>query len=501
MSKTYFEAFSATIPQTEIASKGGLSYLSAAAAMSRAGRPEVQFTDFGGQPFLACLNGALVAVDVKVPETDAFQRIWLPVMDRDNNTLALSATQATDINNSRQRCLVKALACVYGVGMSLYMGCDGDGTKASKMLGVTPETDLAAVEPVVANLQEGGAAYIEWGVAIAAARITDPTFHWDVLMYANNDGLVLPYREVLGGLMVDVETVYCGKRQRLSLPVMDGAFNPVPAAKATVFDWNKAVMRALTKCLAFNSGYGLDVYASDEFSIKDGKAAAKGRKSAKADRDPAPQAEAASKVAVNAEPPKAAEQQPEPAAQAPEASDAAQAAPEAAPAPVAEAPAQAPAPAAAAPDSDAAVRFKEVMRKRFDEKGINGLTELFDALKVSTKFDAKDKPMCFGILTSGIASLMKDGTDADLNALAVKMREHNAMSFLATDNRELVAAKLVRIFLGAGVAGTDDVLAAMPEVLVSAGIAASQEDVLRLAELGNTPAETIDLVKELTALA
>jgi hypothetical protein len=259
----YHEALSAVIPETEIASKAGLSYLAAATAMRLAGRPNVDFVDFNGKPYLECLGGSLVAVDISLPQHPVNgiapkQRMWLPVMDRDNLPLEIAKTTTTDINNNRQRCLVKAIAAVLGHGMSVYLGDSGDGAKSAKKLKVTPETNLAEVEPVVATLKEGGAPYIEWNVGLAAARITDAGFHWNVVMW---DGF--PFREVLGSVMVDVDTTYQGKTQRLSLPLMDAAFNPIPAAKATVSDWNKAVMRCLTKNIAFNSGYGLAVYAED----------------------------------------------------------------------------------------------------------------------------------------------------------------------------------------------------------------------------------------------
>jgi len=62
---------------------------------------------------------------------------------------------------------------------------------------------------------------------------------------------------------------------------MDNAFKPVPRDKATVFDWNKTVMRCLTKCIAFNSGYGLNVYANEFGQMPETKGR-KGRSKAEA---------------------------------------------------------------------------------------------------------------------------------------------------------------------------------------------------------------------------
>ena len=520
--KTFFQAFGATINDAEVAKKGGLSYIAAATAMRLAGRPEVAFVDFNGQPHLEMLGGSVVAVDIRVPDTDAVQRMWLPVMDRDNQTLTIAKTQTTDINNSRQRCLVKAIASVYGDGMSLYLGCDGDGAKAVKVLGVSPDTDLEEVTPVVSTLKEGGAPYVEWGYGLSACRITDPTFYWEVVMWPNAEGQLMPYREVLGSLMVDVDTVYAGKRQRLSLPVMDAAFKPLTVAKATVFDWNKTVMRALTKCIAFNAGYGLGVYADEFGSDKDdAKADGKGRKpAAKAEAKAAaeapakveaaaPEAEAApvatpAEAAVPAEAVAPEVSEAEVVAANAEAEDArAEVAAEAAEPAVAEAaPAQeaAPAPAPAAPvaDSEAVTRFREVMRKRREVNGVAGVITLFDALATSNKFDVADKPACFAVLVTASASLVDEANIIDL---VTAIRGHGAMKHLALDTRDMVAAKLTSVMLTAAVAVSDDALKTATEDLVSAGVAQDVNDVFRLAALGNVPAETMDLLKDVMELA
>lgn len=480
--KSFFEAFGSTIPAKTIASKGGLSYLSAAAAMALAGRPEAEFVDFGDKPQLDCLNGALVAVDIALPGTETVQRMWLPVMDQDNNAITADKMNVCDVNNSRQRCLVKAIAAIFGDGMSLYLGCDGDGQKAVKLLGVNPDSNLAEVEPVIAQLKEGGAAYIEWGVAVAACRITDPAFSWGVVQW---DGL--PYRESLGGVMVDVETVYHGKRQRLGLPLMDSAFNPIPAAKATVFDWNKAVMRALTKCIAFNTGYGLAVYG-EEYSLSHAKEGVKVDESAKyAEGKPAK-----TKTTKSAKPAESAPKATEIPVEAPAE---AVAAPDPAPA---EAPASAP--AAPSAQADAAARFKAVMQKRRAEKGVAGVIDLFDALAVSTKYTAEEKPVCFGVLVPAAASLV---TAAEIGSLVQAVQAHQAMQYVAADSRDMVAGKIAAMALAAGCAAGDAELVKAAESLVAAGIATDLVDVLRLSKVGNVPAETQDLLVALmdTAVA
>jgi len=560
--KSYFDAFGATIAAAEVASKGGLSYIAAATAMRLAGRPEVTFVDFDGKPYLEMLGGSVVAVDVKIPDTDRVQRMYLPVMDRDNVTLAIGKTNLTDINNNRQRCLVKAIAAVYGDGMSLYMGCDGDGAKAVKLLGVTPETDLETVTPVVATLKEGGAPYIEWNVGLAACRITDAAFHWEVVMWNG-----LPFREVLGGLMVDVDTVYDGMRQRLSLPIMDASHNPVPASKASVFDWNKTVMRALTKCIAFNTGYGLGVYA-DEFGKDDSDAkGAAGRKAGTTKADPkakadvkaeagtpakveakadtkveakaeanveakadaaqaatqaapaaevvtpaASQAEAVAEPVVEAQAEDAQAAAAEVVAATTESNDAAAevAAAEAAAVPAAVEQAPAAAPAAAAPaasaasaaaaavDSEAVGRFRGVMQKRREAAGVAGVLSLFEALKTSTKFADEDKPACFAVLVTASASIV-DGEH--ITELLGNLLVYKAMQHLALDTRDMVGAKLTSVALNTAVAHGDEALANTYQDLVNAGVAQDMNDVLRLAALGNVQQETIDLVRDVVELA
>lgn len=489
--KTFYDALGTVIPATEIASKGGLSYLSAGTAMKLAGRPEVTFVDFDGQPFLECLTGALVAVDLPIPATDLMQRMYLPVMDRDNNAMKLSAVTVEDINSNRQRALVKAIATVFGDGMSLYLGHDGSGDKAVKRLGVEPTTDLAEVPPVVAKLEEGGEPYIEWSVGVAVCRITDPTFHWKVLEWNGK-----PYREVLGGLMVDVLTVYKGKRQVLSLPILDGAFVPIPAAKATTFDWNKTVVRALTKCIAFNTGYGLSVYADVVGDAK--KEARKPSSKANASSTSAPKAQAAAPAkteeTASATPAQATTQATTQAAAQAQAGK-----PSQEKATQATAPAEAPGgeqPANAVASSVA--RFKEVMQNRKSQGGVAGLMTLFEALKVSTKFAEEHKPACYAALVNALAGLAEGQDCVDL---VDSLRTYGAMAHVSADAKDLVAGRIAKSCLAAALADGDDVLRAVPATLVSAGVVKDLDDLVRVAKLADTPAETVDLLMALAETA
>lgn len=532
---SFFAALGAKVPESALAGKNGLTYLSAAAAVGLAGRPEVRFVDFGDKPHLECFSGALVAVDLQIPGTELVQRTWLQVMDETNNAKPLGVMTLSDINNSRQRALAKAIASVYGNGMSVYLGCDGDGAKAAKMLGVNPESDLAQADPVIAMLQENNAAYIEWGVGLSVCRITDPTFTWKVVEWNG-----MPFREVLGSILVDVETVYKGKSQVLSLPVMDAAFNPLPAKKVTVNDWNKAVMRALTKCIAFNTGYGLAVYSA-EFGVdgttpKGTKASSKSSTKKAADKQ-VDTATATSTPAKDAQQPQAAKveqadqpqevkqpvQDAQPAAQevkqpvdepqqdAQEAQQPVQEQqPEAAATPAVEAqqPEQevasatadvaaevAPAGANAnwpAASVEALERFKKVMHDRREKHGVPGLISVFDALAISTKFDADDKPGCFVQLLLATAAVA-DGKDVD--SLVAAIKKYNAMQYLGDADYELIAARVTASMLHHKCDIGDKELAEAPKLLIDAGIGMDLTDVLRLADAGNVTKETMDLLK------
>lgn len=509
MVNTFFENFCDNIAATEVATKDGLSYLSAATAVMRAHRPEFQFVDFDGKPYLTMLGGAVVAVDIATSATPV-QRMWLPVMDAQNYAVPFASMTVTDINSARQRALVKAIACSYGVGMSLYMGYDGDGLQASQALGVTPDSYLAQVTPVVAVLRKSKARYVEWGVAIAAAKITDPAFHWNVVLW---DGL--PYRKVLGGLVVDVETTYRDKTLCMSLPVLDAAFKPISEQKATVMDWNKTVMRALTKCLAFNAGYGLSVYAGEEFDdVKETKPTRVEKKEPTVAATPS---EPSPTLVGQTFPPLPTDTLPAEPTQEPTVTvvtvdtvvEKSLMPAEAAEVPTVEAtattqdtsgPKEKKATDTESVDtSDTANRFSGVMRKRYDDKGVPGLVGLFDAIKVSTKFSDEEKPTCYRLLTSGIASAFKSPLSAeDLADLFDNIRKHSAIEYLAQDNRDIVCAKLVRRSIESVLDDTDDqVLANVIMSLMDAGIASDKDDLARLALLANTPVETVDFVMSL----
>lgn len=551
--QSFFDALNTEINKGEIAEKNGFSFISAATAVKLAGLPPVEFVGFGDKPYLEAFGGSLVAIDIDVPGRDGTsrkQRTWLPVMNQDNMDLDIDGTSVNDINNSQQRCLVKAIAATLGHGASLFLGHNGSGAAAVKMLGVTPESDLTQVPPVVSTLKEGGAPYVEWLVALSVARITDPTFHWEVVQW---DGK--PYREVLNGVIVDVATEYRGKRQLLSRPLLDSAQNPVSLANATVSEWNKAVMRALAKNIAFNTGYALEVY-SKELMSELGQSTGKGSTS-KASRSEAKAAEAtAAKPAKAAATPAAtAEKAAAPAAttavataetakQDPQSDATTQAkataqsdapaetvkATETAPATAApaadakadaaaQAPADTKADAQAASDKpadagnataagttegaetleEAVARFKDkVMASRNRSAKTPGLITLFDDLEKSVKFEPQHKPACFSVLLQGVTAVVDS---ADIHALVAAVQKHNAMQYLAQDAVDLVAGKLTRTLLEEAAGVDDDALQRAVPALIDAGIAKDIDDVFRLAKAGGVSSELVALLRELVNIA
>lgn len=510
--QNYHQLLSIAIPASDIASKSGLSYLSAATAMSLAERPEATFVDFGTKPYLEMLNGALVAVDLPIEGSTAVQRMYLPVMDRDNGSLNIADMTVEDVNSNRQRALVKAIATVYGAGMSVFLGHEGAGDKAAKMLGIVPETDLTTVKPIVAHLREGNEPYIEWTVGVAACRITDPSFSWKIVEW---DGK--PFREVLGGMMVDVLTIYKGKSLTLSLPVLDGAFNVIPLAEISTLDWNKVAMRALTKCIAFNTGYGLSVYSDTKAANKDEKAEKAADKKATSKSAaaaapaaaapaptpaptpaPAPAAEKETAKPEEAQAPVEAKAQPAPAPTP--AAEASAPAPAAA-APAAAAPAEEPAAAAAATGTQAesVERFRGVMKSRNDTAQIAGLQTLFEALKVSAKFPEEDKPACYAVLVSALAPQAEGEQSV---ALVANLTSYGAMAHVPADIRDVVSGRIAAAYLAAALAsGNNDMLKDAPAVLTAAGVVKDIADLARVAKVAGTPAETLDLVTDLQEAA
>lgn len=242
--------------------KDDLSYLNWAIAYGLADLPEFSIPTFDGAPYRGMLGGAVVAVDL------SGQRLWLPVLGNASAPIPLDKIAVRDVTDAHQRCLVKALAITHGVGLSLYAGLDGDGSPLAKMLPIDETTDLRKIDAFTEKKSQ--VKFVPWWAAVAACKLADPGgFHWEVVEFplqakpaAGEDSVpTVPYLKSKFGVMVAVDITFRGRKHRQWLPVMDFKFNS--KADCTVMEWNTAVMRALTKGIAFVSGYGLSVYAGE----------------------------------------------------------------------------------------------------------------------------------------------------------------------------------------------------------------------------------------------
>lgn len=261
--------------------KGGngkdLSYLSWFIPVGMAGSPEQRVVEFDqSRAELEVFGGAVVAVD-HVYEDNRVQRIYLPIQDNRFRPIEFANLTARDVGDAISRCRAKAIACTTGIGLDLYANFAGDGQAFAEALGkIGPTTNLQQVEPVVKVVEETQAEYIEWPFALAAAMLADPHFLWEVetrelIDRTTGEVIVRPYKPSGTGYSVGLTVTYRGRKHTEWLPIMGTAM--VQTARGlrklgnqslqnpTSSDWNKSVMRALTKSISVASGYGLAVYA------------------------------------------------------------------------------------------------------------------------------------------------------------------------------------------------------------------------------------------------
>lgn len=253
----------------------GLSYIPWATAIAKAGRPEQRLALPAG--YMPLFGGAVVAIEQPIGEK--WQRTWLPVLDSKNRPVPTEALKARDLGDAINRCRAKSAAMVNGVALSLYASYGEDNTKFLKDLGVRPDSDLAAVEPLTSQKAgKAAASYVDWAAALAAARITDPNFHWEVEMFegVSPEGEIqsAPYLALPHGYMVAVTVTYKGQSHTEYLPIMGVVevstkngprkMDHQTLESPNAFDWNRSVMRCLAKAIAVASGYGLSVYAGED---------------------------------------------------------------------------------------------------------------------------------------------------------------------------------------------------------------------------------------------
>ena len=262
---SYLAAMATAIAPQYVEKIKDKSYVSWATAVAMAGRPNQRIVHAKGRPAVPLFGGAIVGIDMDLP-CGKVQRTWLPALDNRNEPIAAIKVTTRDITDTIARCRAKAIAMVTGFGMSLYAGYEGNGPLFSRELGLGPSGDPAGVQPIVSH--KGSVEYLDWASALAAARVTDPDFHWEVQEHDHNtdDGEILrmPALQLARGYVVSVLVNWRGKEHQEILPIMDMSNRPI--AEPTVADWNKAVMRCLTKAIAVVTGYGLSLYAKEDLT-------------------------------------------------------------------------------------------------------------------------------------------------------------------------------------------------------------------------------------------
>lgn len=227
-----------------------------------------------GRLYHSIFGGAVVSV-----ELDG-QQISLPVLDRENKPIPVEAVNSRDISDTIVRAKTKIIAVTRGYGLALYAG-DVRPLDFIKGVGVKPDSDLRTVQPRVRakpSKAGTGPAYVSWADAVAAAKLTDPGFRWEVLTFneADEDGVIrpLPYTRAGVGYMVGVKVTYRGQEHTEYLAIMGvlevqtkkgpKKLDNQPLPNPTSHDWNRAVARCLTKAIALATGYGLSVYAKED---------------------------------------------------------------------------------------------------------------------------------------------------------------------------------------------------------------------------------------------
>ena len=104
-----------------------------------------------------------------------------------------------------------------------------------------------------------GLTYLSWAHAWHQALKADPEANFHVHSF---DGKA--YMDVNGTGMVWVDVTMGGRTRTCWLPVMDHRNKPIQNPDA--FQVNTAIMRCMTKCLAF-FGLGLNVYAGEDLPL------------------------------------------------------------------------------------------------------------------------------------------------------------------------------------------------------------------------------------------
>lgn len=267
----------------------GMLYIPWVTALSLAEWPEQEVITFGpGTGAVRPLfDGGVVAVDQAVTPEGPRQRTWLPITNAKSQAMPLEAITCRDTGDTINRCRARAVAAINGVALCLYAKMT-DAREYVRKLGVTVETaDLSQVPPMAERKRDKndkpvGFPFLAWHSAIAAARITDPSFVWSVVEFesvdpATGEICTLPAMKVPGrGWMVAVDVIWKGRKHREFLPIMGPGevqtrngpkvIDHQPLEKPDVTDWHRATMRCLAKAIALVTGYGISLYA-DEIAV------------------------------------------------------------------------------------------------------------------------------------------------------------------------------------------------------------------------------------------
>jgi len=263
--------FSSFIKEVE-----GAAYLPYPVVMAAAQAWPNVVPDENGRLYHSIFGGAVVTV-----ELDG-QRVSLPVLDRKNKPVPVETVNSRDVSDTIVRAKTKAIAVMRGYGLALYAG-DLRPLNFIKGLGVKPDSDLRTVQPRVRQKEykkRPGPPYVKWADALAAAKLTDPSFRWEVVTFneADEDGVIrlLPYTRAGVGAIVGVKVRYRKQEYTEYLAIMgtrevqtkNGVkeLDNQPLPNPTSHDWHRAVMRCLTKAIALATGYGLSVYAKEDLA-------------------------------------------------------------------------------------------------------------------------------------------------------------------------------------------------------------------------------------------
>lgn len=251
-------------------------YLHWALALALADRPSQEVVETPEGAFVHPVFGGGV-VGVRQLVADGIEQVtWLPILNGANQPTPEAKITSRDVSDTINRCRAKAAAMVNGVGLPLWADGLEDLVVFLSSLGVKPDDDLGLVKPYVMTSPKKNGEFMDWPYPLAAARITDPKFHWEVVFRSVIDKTtgevgMRPYFPMGNGWGVSVCVTYKGKKHTETLPIMGflevqtkngpKMLDHQPLSTPKADDWNRTVMRCLTKAIAYQSGYGLSVYA------------------------------------------------------------------------------------------------------------------------------------------------------------------------------------------------------------------------------------------------